>query len=78
MANVSRAWDTAGLKAQGHIPAWTKTMQLTTLARAALRVIDLHFHDLRHEARSRWIEAGLPIHHVQAMLGHANLAQTST
>jgi site-specific recombinase XerC len=43
-----------------------------------LRQIDLHFHDLRHEAGCRWLEAGWPIHHVQEMLGHANLSQTST
>jgi integrase len=47
-------------------------------SRAALRAIDLHFHDLRHEAGCRWLEAGVPIHHVQEMLGHANLSQTST
>jgi Phage integrase family len=29
-------------------------------------------------AASRWLEAGWPIHHVQAMLGHANVSQTST
>ena len=34
--------------------------------------------DLRHEAGCRWLEAGWPIHHVQEMLGHANLSQTST
>jgi hypothetical protein len=28
-----------------------------------LRAINLHFHDLRHEAGSRFIEAGWPIHH---------------
>jgi integrase len=39
---------------------------------------DLHFHDLRHEAGCRWLEAGIPIHHVQEMLGHANISQTST
>jgi integrase len=39
---------------------------------------DLHFHDLRHEAGSRWIEGGVPIHHVQALLGHSNVKQTST
>lgn len=32
----------------------------------------------RHEAGSRWLEAGWPIHHVQQMLQHANLSQTST
>jgi integrase len=41
-------------------------------------MIDLHFHDLRHEAGCRWLEAGWPNHHVQEMLGHANLSQTST
>lgn len=46
--------------------------------RAHLHRIDLHFHDLRHEAVSRWIEGGWPIHHVQQMLGHADLKQTST
>jgi integrase len=44
----------------------------------ALRAIDLHFHDLRHEAGSRLIEAGWPVHHVQATLGRADLKQTST
>jgi hypothetical protein len=33
---------------------------------------------LRHEAGCRWLEQGRPIHHVQEMLGHANLSQTST
>jgi len=43
-----------------------------------LRGVDSHFHDLRHEAGCRWLEAGWPIHHVQEMLGHSNLSQTST
>ena len=47
-------------------------------SRAALKVIGLHFHDLRHEAGSRLLEAGWPLHHVQHMLGHANVSQTST
>jgi integrase len=46
--------------------------------RAWLEAIDLHFHDLRHEAGCRWLEQGWPIHHVQEMLGHTNLLQTST
>ena len=41
-------------------------------------ITDLRFHDLRHEAGSRFIEAGWPVHHVQEMLGHADLKQTST
>jgi Phage integrase family len=41
-------------------------------------IANLHFHDLRHEAGSRLLEAGWPLHHVQEMLGHADLKQTST
>ena len=52
--------------------------KLSEGSRQALRAIDLHFHDLRHEAGCRWLEQGWPIHHVQEMLGHANLLQTST
>jgi integrase len=47
-------------------------------SQAVYRSINLHFHDLRHEAGSRLLEAGWPVHHVQHMLGHANLSQTST
>jgi integrase len=38
----------------------------------------LHFHDLRREAGSRWLEGGVPLHTVRAWLGHANISQTST
>jgi integrase len=41
-------------------------------------ITELHFHDLRHEAGSRFLEAGWPLHNVQEMLGHADLKQTST
>lgn len=51
---------------------------MSATSRAQLAAIDLHFHDLRHEAGCRWLEEGWPIHHVQEMLGHANLSQTST
>ena len=51
--------------------AWVK-------ACTAAGIINLHFHDLRHEAGSRLLEAGWPLHHVQEMLGHADLKQTST
>jgi site-specific recombinase XerD len=40
--------------------------------------VDLHFHDLRHEAGSRFLGAGMPLHHVKEMLGHANISQTDT
>jgi integrase len=75
--SVKKAWETAVLKAHGHEPAWKGT-SLSPKSQEAYRAIDLHFHDLRHEAGCRWLEAGWPIHHVQEMLGHANLSQTST
>jgi integrase len=75
--SIKKAWETAVLKAHGHTPAWVNGA-LAPESRAALQTIDLHFHDLRHEAGCRWLEAGWPIHHVQEMLGHANLSQTST
>lgn len=65
------------LRAHGIKPTWTNG-RLSDDAREHLRAINLTFHDLRHEAGSRWIEAGWPIHHAQQMLGHADLKQTST
>lgn len=37
----------------------------------------LCFHDLRREAGSRYSEAGVPLHHLRELLGHANIATTS-
>ena len=76
--NISRAWRTCVLKAYGHEPAWTSTAALSPASLAALKVIDLHFHDLRHEGASRLLEAGWPLHHVQEMLGHSSIDQTTT
>jgi integrase len=44
----------------------------------AAEITNLHFHDLRHEAGSRMLEAGWPLHHVQAVLGHADAKTTGT
>ena len=35
-----------------------------------LKIEDLHFHDLRHEATSRLFEAGLTIEKVALVTGH--------
>lgn len=87
VGSVKRAWQTVVLKAHGHKPVWVwkkKTpsnkggAKLSAESQAAYRGIDLHFHDLRHEAGSRLLEGGWPVHHVQHMLGHASLQQTST
>ena len=41
-----------------------------------LKQLDLHWHDLRHEALSRLGEAGVPAHDLKALAGHANLSTT--
>jgi hypothetical protein len=41
-----------------------RTKALAAESRAALRTINLHFHDLRREAGSRWLDDGVPLHHV--------------
>jgi integrase len=73
-----RAWQTAVLKAHGHKATYVKGANLSPESRAELRRIDLHFHDLRREAGSRWLDGAVPLHQVQAWLGHTNVAQTST
>lgn len=77
--SIKRGWSAAVLRAYGHVPAYTKaTMNLTAESRALLNAIDLHFHDLRREAGSRWLEGGVPLHTIRDWLGHTSIAQTST
>ena len=76
--DITRAWTTAVLKAYGHTPTYTKTKNLTPESRAVLASIDLHFHDLRRECGSRWLEGGVPLHTIRDWLGHTSIAQTST
>ena len=52
--------------------------KLSDACRQRLIEIDLHFHDLRHEAGSRWLEGGMPLHHVKDLLRHANIKTTDT
>jgi integrase len=84
--SIKRSWQTAVLKAHGQTPMWIWTKgkarkgsgKLSPESRAAYQAIDLHLHDLRHEAGSCLLEGGGPLHEVQQMLGHANIEQTST
>jgi integrase len=91
-ANVSgtsnAAWDVAVLKAHGHAALRGEgdregdsrrkvhTANLTVESRATLRSIDLHFHDLRREAGSRWLDAGVSLEQVRDWLGHTTISQT--
>ena len=38
----------------------------------------MHLHDLRAEAGSQLLEAGVPLHTVRDALGHASTTMTST
>jgi integrase len=88
VGSIRRAWQTAVLRAHGQKPVWIwkrkggpnekGSTRLSPESESAYRAIDLHFHDLRHEGGSRLLEGGWPVHHVQHMLGHASLQQTST
>ncbi len=87
-----RAWEAAVLRSHGQKPEYIVktesrpdgttqkrfTRVLTPECRARLRAIDLHFHDLRREAGSRWLDGGVPLHTIRDWLGHANISQTST
>jgi integrase len=46
-------------------------------ARAAAGLPDLQLRDLRHEAGSRFDEAGVPTNYVSKILGHASLSTTT-
>jgi hypothetical protein len=48
-----------------------------TTARKAANLGDFQLRDLRHEAASRFDEAGVPIVYVSSLLGHSNLSTTS-
>ena len=53
---TKKAWETCVLRAHGHEPQWANNGKLSPESRAALRMIDLRFHDLA--ARSRVAMAG--------------------
>ena len=54
------------IKAEGIKSAWRRMCK-------KYEIIDLHFHDLRHEALSRYLERGLTIQEVQVISGHKDI-----
>jgi integrase len=62
----------ASLKSSGRIFPYNSKSVGTAFRRACrtLKIEDLHFHDLRHEATSRLFEAGLTIERVALVTGH--------
>jgi len=72
-------WREAVLAAHGITVEYRKGTHLfTDRCQDAFQRINLHFHDLRRECGSRWLEGGVPIQVVRDWLGHTNVAQTST
>ncbi len=78
VGDVSRARYASVLRAHGHTPIYDDNKNLEAPSRQALETIDLHFHDLRREAGSRWLDGGVPLHTIRDWLGHTNISQTST
>jgi hypothetical protein len=64
IVDVKTAWENAVLKAHGTKPGRTLNGGLSAERQAKLAEIDLHFHDLCHEAGSRKLETGWPLHAV--------------
>jgi integrase len=75
---IRTAWENCVLRAHDVKPQRGEGGRLPADVRALYHGFDLHFHDLRHEAGSRLLEAGWPLHHVKDMLGHADISTTDT
>jgi integrase len=69
------AWETLLLLANGIEPT-RKGSGHRVSNREALARIDLHWHDLRHEALSRLADDGVPVHELQMLAGHASITTT--
>jgi len=48
-----------------------------TAAKRAKLNPEYSFHSLRHGFATRLLESGVPLNHVQVLLGHANISTTS-
>jgi integrase len=62
--------DALGRRVRSVHGAWTN-------ARKAANLGDFQLRDLRHEAASRFDEAGVPLVYVSSLLGHSNLSTTT-
>jgi len=71
---IRTAWESLVLLAHGIEP--TRTKARGRVNREQLAEIDLHWHDLRHEAACRWLSRGLDLRAIQLLLGHADLKTT--
>jgi integrase len=78
VTSVLTAWENTTLKAHGYVVGrHGRTHGLLPASREAYRQIDLVFRDLRHEALSRWAEAGVPPNLMMEWSGHTSLETLS-
>jgi integrase len=75
VAGFKSAWETLLLLANDITPKRAGSGKRVS-NRAALAKIDLHWHDLRHEALSRLADDGVPVHELQLLAGHASITTT--
>jgi integrase len=75
LGSFRSAWETLLLLSHGIEPA-ARSRGQRRLEREALRRINLHWHDIRHEALSRLADEGVPVHELQLLAGHANITTT--
>jgi integrase len=75
VASFKSAWETLLLLANGITPTRAGRGKRVS-NRAALAKVDLHWHDLRHEALSRLADDGVPVHELQLLAGHASIITT--
>jgi integrase len=75
VASFKSAWETLLLLANGITPERAGSGKRVSNRRELAR-IDLHWHDLRHEALSRLADDGVPVHELQLLAGHASITTT--
>ena len=75
VTTLRSAWETLLLVANG-VPPMRLGPGHRVANRDALARIDLHWHDLRHEALSRLADDGVPVHELQLLAGHASITTT--
>ncbi len=75
VATLKSAWETLLLLANDIKPTRAGSGKRVS-NRKELAQIDLHWHDLRHEALSRLADDGVPVHELQLLAGHASITTT--
>ena len=75
MKSFRSAWETLRLLVNGIEPT-RQGSGYRVSNRGALARVDLHWHDVRHEALSRLADEGVPVHELQMLAGHASITTT--